>query len=183
MQIFDSDKQLTHKALAGSERAWDRLVRRYEKPVYNQALRMTRNPADAMDLLQEIFLAIYRNLPNYRGSGDFGAWVRRIAINRCTDFLRHRQRQPETSEEALYNLAAPSSPDEEAYVGQRNKEILKMLSELSAEQRTVVELKFFQQQTFEEIAQQLGISSNTAKTRLYGAIDKLKRKPEVIHAL
>jgi len=180
---LDSDKRLIDKALNGSERAWDRLVRRYEKQVYNQALRLSGNQADALDLTQDVFIAVYRNLPNYRADGAFGAWLNRIAVNRSNDHLRSSQRQPQNSGEELEQIPGGTMPDDSVQLSQRNREILKMLGQLSADQRLVVELKFFQQQTFEEIAQQLGISSNTVKTRLYGAIRKLQQHAEVFHAL
>ena len=57
-----TDEQLIHKALAGSERAWFALVKRYEKRLYNYSLRMTGSPDDAMDVLQDVFMSVYRNL-------------------------------------------------------------------------------------------------------------------------
>ena len=178
-----NDERLIGGALAGSQRDWTRLVRRYEQKVYNQALRMTGNRADAMDLLQDVFLAVYRNLPNYRSEGVFPAWLARITTNRINDFLRHRQRLPPSTELELDSLEGPHNPEQELGLSQRNREILALLGTLPADQRIVVELKFFQQSTFEEIAQQLGISSNTAKTRLYAAIAKLQSQQEVSYAL
>jgi RNA polymerase sigma-70 factor (ECF subfamily) len=183
MRGLDGDKRLIDKALKGSERAWRRLVMRYEKQVYNQALRLSGNRADALDLTQDVFIAVYRNLPNYRADGAFGAWLNRIAANRANDHLRSRQRQPQHTVEELEHIPGGTTPDDSIQFSQRNREILNMLGQLSADQRLVVELKFFQQHTFEEIAQQLGISSNTAKTRLYGAIRKLQQHAEVFHAL
>jgi RNA polymerase sigma-70 factor (ECF subfamily) len=180
---LESDERLINKALDGSQRAWSKLVGRYETQVYNQALRITRNRADAMDLMQETFLAVYRNLPNYRGDGSFPGWVSRIAINRAIDFQRHRARQPEQATIDISEILGGESPAKLAGQSQRNRNILRLLDNLSTEQRAVIELKFFQQCTFEDIAQQLGISSNTAKTRLYAALSHLQKNAEVSHAL
>ena len=179
----NNDERLIAKALAGSQRDWTRLVRRHETKVYNQALRMTGNRADAMDLLQDVFLAVYRNLPNYRAEGVFPAWLSRIATNRINDFLRHRQRQPTSLDVALEDLEGPHNPEQDMAETQRNRDILALLATLPPEQRIVVELKFFQQCTFEEIARHLGVSSNTAKTRLYAAVGKLQHQKEVSYAL
>ena len=92
--LQETDEKLITKALQGKERAWVKLVKRYEKRIYNYALRMTGATDEAMDLVQEIFISVYRNLPNYRGEGVFAAWLFRIASNRCTDFLRKRARNP-----------------------------------------------------------------------------------------
>lgn len=180
---LDSDEKLIGRALAGSQRAWSKLVGRHESRVYNQALRMTRNRADAMDLMQEIFLAVYRNLPNYRGEGSFPAWLSRIAINRSIDFQRHRGRQPEQASYDVADLSGDDSPHKALGLSRRNGEITRLLNSLNADQRVVVELKFFQQYTFQDIAQQLGISSNTAKTRLYAALAHMQNSTEIDHAV
>lgn len=183
MISLESDERLIAKALGGSQRAWSRLVGRYEGKVYNQAMRMTRSQADAMDLMQETFLAVYRNLPNYRADGSFPAWLSRIAINRAIDYQRHRARIPDQSSVDIDELLGMGGPQSELGVSQRNRDILRMLDRLTAEQRAVVELKFFQQYTFEDIARQLGISSNTAKSRLYAAIDHMQKHAEVSNGI
>ena len=80
-------------------------------------------------------------------------------------------------------LLGIDSPTQSLSLSQRNRDILQLLGRLSPEQRSVVELKFFQQYTFEDIAQQLGISANTAKTRLYAALNHMQKHAETRHAL
>lgn len=184
---LDNDEHLVGKALRGSTRAWTQLVQRYERKVYNHALRMTGNPEDAMDLMQDTFLAAYRNLPNYRGEGAFGGWMLRIAGNRSLDFLRRRQLTrahfEDDGEEAV--LAAPGGdcPFEHLAAGESRELVQTLLRRLPSEQRLVVELKFFQDLTFEEIAAQLRIPVNTAKTRLYTGLSRLRGHAELSHAL
>lgn len=165
-----SDEILVHRARAGSERAWLTLVRRYETSLYNYSLRMSSNPDDAMDILQDVLLSVYRNLDSFRGDGPFRAWLFRIASFRCTDFLRRRYRQPvfQESEEA-------NAPDN---VADDRHDLQRMLMALSPDERQLVELKFFQSFTFVEISAQLGIPSNTAKTRIYSALRKLRRNSQ-----
>ncbi len=74
-----SDEKLVARALAGSNNAWQKLVKRYERRVYNYALRMVGHPDDAADLMQEVFMGVYRNLPGFRGDGVFAACLFRIA--------------------------------------------------------------------------------------------------------
>jgi len=176
-----SDEQLIKDALAGVERAWLALIRRYEKRLYNYALRMTGNPDDAMDMLQDILLAVFRNLSTFRAEGPFPAWLFRIATFRCTDFLRRRRINSGGTEEVemLEDQQHHSRPDAVMAGSERNNTIVSSLATLPREQRMVVELKFFQHFTFDEIAGQLGISSNTAKTRLYAALSKMRKVKEV----
>ncbi len=180
-----SDEQLIKDAIAGIERAWLALVRRYEKRLYNYALRMTGNPDDAMDMLQDVLLAVFRNLSTFRGEGPFPAWLFRIAAFRCTDFLRRRRPTVSAAEELdmLEDQRYHHRPDAVLANSEQNSMILSSLATLSRDQRTVVELKFFQHFTFDEIAGQLGISSNTAKTRLYAALKKMRKTKEVSLAM
>ncbi|MGB0495961.1 MAG: RNA polymerase sigma factor [Kangiellaceae bacterium] len=193
---LNKDEKLINKALGGSERSWVTLVKRYEGLVYNYCLRMTFNSSDAMDLMQEVFLAIYRNLPSYRGQGQFKGWMMRIAANKTTDFLRSRGRNPlhragEVTDESFINdglfqnnaSTRTSDPASHHIQEDKNQQIRSVLNKLSDEQKMVVELKFFQHFTFEEISHQTGVSVSTLKTRLYTALNKLKGFSEIQNAL
>ena len=193
---LNKDEKLIEKALGGSERSWVSLVKRYEGLVYNYCLRMTFNRSDAMDLMQEVFLAVYRNLPSYRGQGQFKGWMMRIAANKTTDFLRSRGRNPlhragEVTDDSFDNdglfqsHASSHTIDPASHLAQTNKnqQIKEVLNKLSDEHKQVVELKFFQHFTFEEISHQTGVSVNTLKTRLYTALNKLKGFSEIQNAL
>ncbi len=166
-----TDEQLIRQALTGSERAWFALIKRYEKRLYNYALRMTSSPDDAMDILQDVLLSVYRNLASYRGEGVFAAWIFRIASFRCADYYRRKARQFASTDKVDVvdesGTAATTDID-------RNFEIINMMKTLPADQKHVIELRFFQHFTFDEIAGQLGISSNTAKSRVYAALRKMR---------
>lgn len=179
------DEKLIEKALDGSQASWVILVKRYEGLVYNYCQRMTFNSADAMDLMQEVFLAVYRNLPGYRGDGKFKSWMMRIAANKTTDFIRARARNPLHQATTVFenDLHSHHSPQQDYEELSENRRILSMLATLSDEQRLVVELKFFQHFTFEEISQQTGVAISTIKTRLYSALQKLKGHLEIKNAL
>lgn len=183
--IFDSDEKLIQKALHGNEAAWVKLVKRYESRLYNYCLRMTGATDEAMDIVQEIFISIFRNLPNYRGDGVFPAWLFRIASNRCTDYLRKQSRNPlnANDEHEAEQLESSSMLEEDLYRSQTNRSVMQLLQQLSHEQRQVVEMKCFQNMTFDEIEYYTGLSANTAKTRFYSALKKLKNVPEIAHAI
>ena len=179
------DEKLIEKALSGSQSSWINLVKRYEGLVYNYCLRMTFNSADAMDLMQEVFLAVYRNLPSYRGDGKFKGWMMRIAANKTTDFIRAKFRNPLHQSEEIFedDLHSTHTPHTEYEDFNNNKQIMKILATLPKDQRIVVELKFFQHFTFEEISHQTGVAVSTIKTRLYSALQKLKGNEEIKNAL
>lgn len=189
------DKTLIAKALDGSQRSWTKLVARHERRVYNYCLRMTGDSHDAMDLMQEVFLSIYRHLPSFRGQAQFTTWMFRIAANKSIDFLRSRNRQAYTNHTSLdddetelamdehYVAPEHQRPDHLYELQRHNQDIQQTLLQLKPEQRLVVELKFFQHCTFEEISYQIGIPVNTVKTRLYTALQKLKTHLEVQHVM
>ena len=171
------DEQLIKAALGGSEGAWRTLVSRYEKRLYNHALRMVGNKEDALDLLQDVLLSIYRNLKNFRGDAPFAAWAFRITTFRCTDHLRKKRLATEEYEDQA-DRTPNNNPAITFESARSNSDIVQLLAMLPIDQRQVVELKLFQHFTFDEIASQLGVSSNTAKTRLYAALKKMRGSSE-----
>ncbi len=172
-----SDEKLIAQALKGNKSAWVTLVKRYEKGLYNYALRMVNNQADAMDLMQDVFVAVFRNLQTFRGDSPFKGWLFKIAHYRCMEFYRRKRPMssldgvPEQEDENQGGCA-----EQEIFSKQQSSVLVTAMKSLPVKQKLVVELKFFQQCTFEDIANQLGISTNTAKSQLYSALDKLKLK-------
>lgn len=186
MSMLKSDQSLINKALSGSAQAWDMLVTRHEKRVYNYALRMTMNPDDALDLMQDVFVSVFRNLHQFRHESSFPRWLLKIAANRTVDFHRRGlKRQSEFSGDQVFEDIAQTENDpfDDLLKRETNRQIVAMLNQLPSEQRLTVEMKFFQHMTFEEIAQMLEISPNTAKTRLYAGLRKMKAYLEGVHAM
>ncbi|MEX2334851.1 MAG: sigma-70 family RNA polymerase sigma factor [Pseudohongiella sp.] len=178
----------------GSLPAWEALVRRYEGRVYNYSLRLTGNRDDAQDLMQDVFLGVYRNLERFRGESQFVSWLFRIAHNKAVDLARRRSASP------VKDQGLPDDPDawpdawpdahrtaegpqELALAGEKNAVIQALLQALTSEQRLILELKVFQSMTFDEIAMMQVISANTAKTRFYAALRKLRALMEGHHEL
>lgn len=187
---MDKDQALISDALAGSARAWEELVRRHESRVYNFSLRLTGNETDARDLMQEVFLGVYRNLKKFRGDSRFSTWLFRIAHNKAVDMSRRRYQFADQAEagsaDPMDRFAAPDSqadPLHELLESQGNRRVAAMLNSLSWEQRMVVELKVFQCHTFEEIAALESVPANTAKTRFYTALKNLKAFVEQNHVM
>ncbi len=191
MRVSNSDEKLVAGALNGSTRAWRQLVQRYEHRVYNLGYRLTGNGEDAMDLMQEVFLGVYRNLHRFRGDSSFRTWLFRIAHNKAVDLNRRKKLLSLTGgldESGEFAGGEPSArpesePDHGLAERERNRLALELLGRIPLEQRLVVELKIYQSLTFEEIAQMQEISVNTAKTRFYTALKKMRLIPEEENAL
>lgn len=176
-----TDEQLIAKALQGNKQAWLNLLKRYEKQIYNYGIRMTGKNEDALDLMQEVFISVFRNLSSYRGEGSFKSWLFRIAHFRCIEFYR-RKKPMQGLDDAPEIESEEISADQRISVSQENEQLISVMQQLPLAQKAVVELKFFGQFTFDEIAEQTGISVNTAKSRLYGALEKMKALMEVDYA-
>jgi len=191
MSLVNEDEALIAAALNGSAYAWEKLVKRYETQIFNYSVRLTGNSSDAMDLMQEVFLGVYRNLHRFRGDAKFSSWIFRIAHNKAVDMNRRRRllsNQLRTNDDEFDILDilpgdTGNEPDEKLGTQQQNGKITKMLARLSLEQRLVVEFKVFQSLTFNEIAVMQDISTNTVKTRFYTALKKLKAVSEESNVL
>jgi RNA polymerase sigma-70 factor (ECF subfamily) len=166
---------------SGDTQAFNCLVLKWEKTVYNVALRMLRDRDEAAEATQEIFLMAFRSIHRFRRDSKFSTWIYRIALNHC--LTRAKQRPPGTYL-SLENENADSSPVPqlrvaETQVGElmrleQRKRVMAALLHLPPDQHAVIELKFFQERTFEEIAAILEIPLSTIKSRLYSGLEMLK---------
>ena len=188
--IMEQDNELIERALNGSLQAWEDLVRRYEGRVYNYSLRLTGNRDDALDLMQDVFMGVYRHLERFRGDSQFVSWLFRIAHNKAVDLVRRRhaspvkyQVLPDDPDEWPDVSDTATNPQSAALTNEKNAMIQRLLDALTPEQRLILELKVFQSMTFEEIAMMQDISANTAKTRFYSALKKLRALMEEDHEL
>ncbi len=172
--LTQTDEKLVSKALTGHKQAWIKLVRRYEKPVYHYALRMCNRHEDAQDLMQDIFISVYRNLASYRGEGAFRGWLFRIAHCRVVEYYRRKKPLQSIEDCPEPELEEGLQPESVFQQDRQGQQLAAAMQQLPLAQKAVVELKFYGQFTCDDIAQQLGISSNTVKSRLYAGLDKLK---------
>jgi RNA polymerase sigma-70 factor (ECF subfamily) len=167
----------------GDTLAFNRLVLKWEKTVYNVALRMLQNREDAAEATQEVFFLAFRNIRSFRRDSRFSTWLYRIVLNHCVTSVKRR---PPGTHLSLDDETAAISPVgqlcvAETQVGellrteQQNK-VLAALSHLQRDQQAVIELKFFQEMTFEEIAAVLEVPLSTIKSRLYAGLEMLRAR-------
>ena len=168
----EADAARVRECLAGDPQAFAELVERYEKPVFNVAARMLRNPEDARDVTQTVFLKAYQNLSSYDPKFRFYSWIYRMAINESIDILRLRGRSAGPVDEQL--AADDASPAESLAVDELREVVLDAVQKLNPEQRAVIVLKYFVDRSYEDMGQILGIEASTVKSRLYEARQQLK---------
>jgi RNA polymerase sigma-70 factor (ECF subfamily) len=142
-----SDDSLIRQALEGDERAWQQLVSRYQSMLYHYSFRLTGNADDARDLLQDVLLVLCRNLAQYRGDSSFKTWLFGIANYRAMDMLRKRKPTQDVDDCSEQLVDDRQSHEQHLDSLQRQRDVRQQLTLLPAEQRLVVELRFYQQFT------------------------------------
>jgi RNA polymerase sigma-70 factor (ECF subfamily) len=168
------DAARVRECLAGNPQAFAALVERYEKPVFNVAVRMLRNPEDARDVAQTVFLKAYQNLSSYDPRFKFYSWIYRMAINESLDILRVRGRNAGPVDEQL--AADDAGPTESVAGDQLRGVVLDAVQKLNPEHRAVIVLRYFVDRSYEDMGQILGIEAGTVKSRLYEARQQLKEQ-------
>jgi RNA polymerase sigma-70 factor, ECF subfamily len=169
------DADLIRQAARGSVEAYNLLISRWEKRVYNYLLRLTANREDALDLTQDVFLKAYQNLRKLDNAERFAPWLYRIAHNEA--YSMFRKRRPETDVDEL----EPAGTEMGITVGgssvfpmELSLAVASALERLSPEQREAVVLKVYQGFKFEEMSEILSCPVSTVKSRLYTALELLK---------
>ncbi len=181
----DSIPHVNHAVLverfqSGELAAFDEIVDRCQKRVYNLAYRFTRNCEDAYDISQEVFIKVFRSLSRLKNSSAFDAWLRRVTVNACMDHLRQRP-----GEQAFDDLACL---DHEYIVGIRNilpdgplenselrRVISRAVDQLPRRQKKVFVLRHYEGLPLKEIAKTLDCSLGTVKAHLFRATRRLRK--------
>lgn len=162
------DRDLILRARRKDVDAYNLLVSRWEKRIYNYLLRLVSNREDAMDLSQDVFLKAYQNLQKLEDPARFGPWLFRIAHNEAYSLLRKPKTEQEVAERPERTVWGQMLPIETSLAVER------ALSKLTEEQREAVLLKVYQGFKFEEIAEVLDTPVSTIKSRVYTALELLK---------
>lgn len=153
----------------------DALVRQYERPVYNVALRMTGNRSDAEDVTQTTFLKAFQNLGQFNPAYRLFSWIYRIAMNESINFIKGRR--PTQPLDETRPSTAPG-PEMLADADRYSRELMRAMEGLSADYRSVLTLKYFLDCRYQEIAEILSLPEKTVKSRLYSARRLLKEALE-----
>jgi len=164
------DRDLIAKARRGHVDAYNVLVSRWEKRVFNYLLRLVGHREDALDLSQDVFLKAYQNLRKLEEPAKFPGWLFRIAHNEAYSLLRKNRPEGELAAEPRVGEAS-----NRMFPVELSLAVQSALGRLSDDQREAVLLKVYQGFKFEEMAEILACPVSTVKSRLYTALDLLKQ--------
>jgi RNA polymerase sigma-70 factor (ECF subfamily) len=169
-QYKNIHQELIDLCREGNREAQFQLYKLYYKPMYNVSLRIVNEEAEAEDIMQEAFLKAFRKIDTYKGEVSFGAWLKKIVINRSLDHLKKKRVRFEEVSERTLKLS-----DDNENVGEVNVEsIKKAIRSLPDGYRTVLSLFLIEGYDHEEIGQILGISNSASRTQLSRAKSKLR---------
>jgi RNA polymerase sigma-70 factor (ECF subfamily) len=173
----ESEKIWVQEARTGDQASFAQLVEAYQKPVYNLAYRMLGSPAEAEDAAQETFIRAYTRLHTYDPTRKFSSWLLAIASHHCIDVLRRRRMNLTSMEDLppMIELSMPTSTQPEQVVvrDQEADAVQQLLRMLPAAYRTPVVLRYWYDMSYREIAEMMGVTESTIKTRLHRARAKL----------
>jgi len=155
----------------GDRKAFERLVIRYQKPVYNAALRMLRNPEDARDVAQTVFLKVFEHLSQYDPSSRFYSWIYRIALNESVNALGRSKHLEAISGNEIDQAPGPERQVESE---QANSAIESALMRLQPDHRAVIVLRHLQHLSYEDMGDILELPEKTVKSRLFTARQLLR---------
>ena len=164
--IVASDAMLVDLASAGDQQAFEYLFTRYRDALMRLFEQRLEEKTMASDLLQETFIKVYLHINDYSKNYTFGQWVYSIARNTLVDHLRRKSGDVSLDERFRAPLATSPSPEESVIINQTRAHFYNALEELTPEYRQVIEMRFLEEYSYEEIAEKLGRPLNTIKTQI-----------------
>ena len=178
------DYKLVQLAIGdGDQKAYAELMKNYRDSLYFMLLKMTNNPHDAEDLTIEAFGKAFKNIDQYTPNFAFSTWLFKIATNNCIDFIRKKRASHVSLDQSMdgEDSLAPSSmiqsdapdPESSMIIKQKIKHMRNVVSKLKPRYRTLVELRYFKEYSYDEIAEELDIPIGTVKAQLFRARELL----------
>jgi len=175
------DQALVERAVQGDQKAFRSLVERYQRKVYSIAFGVVKNPDTALDVTQDAFVKVHKNLANFKGESSFYTWIYRIVLNLCIDRKRREARQAEVDyDDGISHgesftdgpTLATTGFDNPAQAAHRKELVEHMdhaLSTLSDEHREILMMREVDGMSYEELAELLDIPKGTVMSRLFHA--------------
>jgi RNA polymerase sigma-70 factor (ECF subfamily) len=169
------EKQLVAACLAGRREAFDIIVERHRRTVYQLCYRFVGNHEDASDLSQDVFVRAYKGLPRFRGQSSLGTWLYRIGVNVCLNWVNVKRPMTETIDAGPHLDPRAKDPALELVRGEQAAEVRAAIARLPKKQRATVILRIYHELSHEEIAGILGSSVGAVKANFFHALGNLKR--------
>ena len=166
-----TDRDLIHQTLKGDSQAFDTLVQKYQPMIYSQAQRLVRNPQDAEDLTQEVFIKAYQNLPKLRDANRFAGWLSQIAKNVCVTWIHRRKGMSKACQpdgDPILGLSSvEATPEQFLMKKELSQTILKAIDSLPTTDAAVAHDFYIDDLSYDEISEKHGLSRRAIASRLH----------------
>jgi RNA polymerase sigma factor (sigma-70 family) len=172
-----NDQELMRIVQAGDYSPASEIYDRYSGRIYNFAFRFLKNAEAAEDAVQEVFVKMMRHANQFNGDAKLSTWLFSITANWCRDYLRKADNKNKESADVLVSLPTPSelAPDRNLERRENEQLVRRALDSLTTEQREAILLSRYQGLSYAEIAQIAGCSEGAVKTRVFRAMETLKK--------
>ncbi len=175
---MDPDTELMLRFARGDISAFEQILKKYKDMVINLAYRFVQNYPEAEDIAQEVFLKIYQSAINYKPSAKLSTWVYRITANLSLNYLRSKKHLPTVPLEESLEITESVTPDSDFEKKELTKRVKKALNSLPENQRLAVILQKYENLSYEEIAEIIGVSSSAVDSLIQRAKENLRRTLE-----
>jgi RNA polymerase sigma-70 factor (ECF subfamily) len=165
--------ELIDRIKSGQQEAWNMLISRYSKSVYNIALNFSGSSDEAADITQDIFLKVYTQLDKYHDEYNFTSWLMRLARNTCIDYWRKNKRNRMQSELEENMAVDYESPEEDAVKGNEAVFLRKLINLINPDLRLLLVMRDVDDKSYQEISDALDLPIGTVKSRINRARVKL----------
>ncbi len=161
---------------SGNKQAYAKIINKYKNQLYSTVLRMTKNPQDAQDLVQEAFIKVYHQLDKYDQKGSFSSWLYRVTINHCLDEFRKKRysfEHVELREES--RIENDHHPEIVFLKKEKSRQLERLIATLPEDERMIILLKYANERSYEEISELLGLPLSTVRNKLHRAKKKMRQ--------
>lgn len=165
------EMRLVRDCVDGHDHAQRRMFELYRSRILSLMIRMTSDRDEAEDLLQDAFMRVLSRIGDFRGESALGTWIHRVAVNEALQKLRRKRRRKRIFDEAVEEISKPVTHHEDP---SRRMDVRDAIEELPPSMREMIELRYYDGMTYEEIADELGMSKGTAGARLHKARERLR---------
>ncbi|MEQ2529330.1 RNA polymerase sigma factor [Robertmurraya yapensis] len=171
---MEEDLKWISEVLSGDKQAYGNIIKKYKNPLYATIVRMTKNPQDAQDLVQDAFIKVYHQLEKYEQKGSFSSWLYRVAINHCMDQFRKKQYSLElvgVNEDSVVN---PNNPEVIFLKKEKQRQLERLIATLPDDERMIILLRYVNELTYEEIGELVGMPITNVRNKLFRAKKKMR---------
>ena len=171
---MQEETQWIQEVLAGNKQTYAHIINKYKNPLYATILRMTKNPHDAQDLVQEAFIKVYQQLGKYDNTGSFSSWLYRVAINHCMDEFRkkrYKMKQVEIDEGTVVNA---DHPEVIFLKKEKSRQLERLIATLPEDERMIILLRYVNELSYQEISELVDAPLSTVRNKLHRAKKKMR---------